>query len=89
MSNESEGALKPVPAARVAEELRRLTKARSNGELERDEYEHRFARMVSELRDRRIEGNRAEIMAALTPLKESGEIAAPEFERLIQQLGLT
>lgn len=89
MSNESEGALKPVSAARVAEELRRLTKARSNGELERDEYEHRFARMVSELRDRRIEGNRAEIMAALTPLKESGEIAAPEFERLIQQLGLT
>lgn len=89
MSNEPEGALKPVPAARVAEELRRLTKARSSGELERDEYEHRFARMVSELRDRRIEGNRAEIMAALTPLKESGEIAAPEFERLIQQLGLT
>lgn len=88
MSDSSQGALKPVPPARVAEELRRLTEARSSGGLERDEYEHRFSRMISELRDRRIDGSRAEIMAALTPLRDSGAIAPPEFERLIQQLGL-
>ena len=57
------GTLKPVTPARVAEELKKLSSQRASGELEADEYEHRFSRMITELRERRIDGSRAEIAA--------------------------
>jgi hypothetical protein len=79
---------KPVPASRVARELAHLSDMRTNGELDRDEYEHRFSRMISELRDRRIEGSRQEIIATIKPLLESGKIHAAEYDRFTQQLGL-
>jgi hypothetical protein len=82
------GALKPITPARVAEEIRKLSSQRKEGKLEADEYEHRFARMITELRERRIDGNRAEILATLTPLKDQGIITAPEWSRLTKQLGL-
>jgi hypothetical protein len=82
------GALKPVTPARVAEELRKLSSQRKDGTLDADEYEHRFARMIGELRDRRIDGTRAEIMATLTPLKDEGVVSAADWLRLTKQLGL-
>lgn len=82
------GALKPVTPARVAEELRKLSAQRKEGKLEADEYEHRFARMIGELRDRRIDGTRAEILATLTPLKDEGVVSLPDWHRLTKQLGL-
>jgi hypothetical protein len=82
------GALKPVKPTRVAEELRSLSDRRKNGELQADEYEHRFSRMITELRDRRIDGSRAEILAALTPLLTDGVVSAEDWRRLTRQLGL-
>jgi hypothetical protein len=82
------GTLKPVTPARVAEELRRLSTMRKNGELDADEYEHRFSRMISELRDRRIDGTRAEILGTLTPLFEEGVVTPEDWRRLLRQLGL-
>jgi hypothetical protein len=82
------GALKPVTPGRVAEELRKLSSQRKSGKLDADEYEHRFARMIGELRDRRIDGSRADILATLTPLKDEGVISAAEWQRLTKQLGL-
>jgi chorismate mutase len=82
------GALKPVTPARVAEELKKLSSQRKEGKLEPDEYEHRFARMISELRERRIDGNRAEILATLTPLKDQGIVSLADWQRLTRQLGL-
>lgn len=82
------GTLKPVTPTRVAEELRKLSTMRSSGELDADEYEHRFSRMISELRDRRIDGSRAEILATLTPLLEQGVVTADDWRRLTRQLGL-
>jgi hypothetical protein len=82
------GALKPVAPARVAEELRRLSSQRRDGTLAADEYEHRFARMIGELRDRRIDGSRAEILAALAPLRDQGLVTAEEWRRFARQLGL-
>jgi hypothetical protein len=83
------GALKPITPARVAEEIRKLSSQRKEGKLEADEYEHRFARMITELRERRIDGNRAEILATLTPLKDQGIVTAADWSRLTKQLGLT
>jgi hypothetical protein len=82
------GALKPVTPARVAEELRKLSSQRKAGKLDADEYEHRFARMIGELRDRRIDGSRADILGTLTPLKDEGVISAADWQRLTKQLGL-
>jgi hypothetical protein len=82
------GALKPVTPTRVAEELKKLSAQRKDGTLEADEYEHRFSRMITELRERRIDGNRAEILATLTPLKDQGVISLTDWHRLTKQLGL-
>ncbi len=82
------GALKPVTPARVAEELRKLSTQRKDGKMTADEYEHRFARMIGELRDRRIDGSRADILSTLTPLKDEGVISVADWHRLTKQLGL-
>ena len=82
------GDLKPVSPARVAEELRSLSEKRIKGELRTDEYEHRFSRMITELRDRRIDGSRAESLATLTPLLQEGVVSAEDWRRLTRQLGL-
>jgi hypothetical protein len=82
------GTLKPITPARVAEELRKLSTQRANGELRPDEYEHRFSRMISELRERRIDGTRQEILATLTPLFEQGVVTPADWRRLLGQLGL-
>ena len=82
------GALKPVTPARVADELRKLSAQRKDGTLKADEYEHRFSRMITELRERRIDGNRAEILATLTPLKDQGIVSLADWQRLTRQLGL-
>jgi hypothetical protein len=82
------GGLKPVTPARVADELRKLSEQRRDGTLKADEYEHRFARMIGELRDRRIDGSRAEILGTLTPLLEQGVVTPEDWRRLTRQLGL-
>ena len=87
-ADQQDGTLKPVTPTRVAEELRSLSERRKNGELQKDEYEHRFSRMITELRDRRIDGSRAEILATLTPLLTDGVVSAEDWRRLTKQLGL-
>lgn len=84
----SDSTLKPITIERVVTELRRLSEGRKGGQYDADEYEHRFARMVSELRDRRIDGNRADIMAALEPLRLDGTLDPGAWERLTKSLGL-
>ena len=87
-ADQQEGALKPITLARVSDELRRLSTMRKDGELDADEYEHRFSRMITELRDRRIDGTRAEILATLTPLFEEGVVTPEDWRRFLRQLGL-
>jgi hypothetical protein len=88
MSDQQEGTLKPVTPARVAEELRHRSAMLKSGEMNATGYDQRFARMIGELRDRRIEGSRAEILAALAPLKDDGTVSIADWARLTKQLGL-
>jgi hypothetical protein len=88
MADQQGDNLKPVTPARVAEELRKLSTQRASGKLEADEYEHRFARMITELRERRIDGSRTEILGTLTPLLQEGVVSAEDWRRLTRQLGL-
>lgn len=88
MSDQQEGTLKPVTPARVAEELRHLSAMLKSGEMNATGYDQRFARMIGELRDRRIQGTRVEILAALSPLKDDGTVTLSDWARLTKQLGL-
>jgi hypothetical protein len=87
-ADQQKGALKPITPARVAEEIRKLSSQRKESKLTAEEYEHRFARMIGELRERRIDGSRAEILATLSPLKDQGIVTAADWTRLTKQLGL-
>jgi hypothetical protein len=88
MADQQESKLKPITPARVAEELRKLSGMKASNTIKPDEYEHRFSRMITELRDRRIDGSRAEILATLTPLLQEGVVSAEDWRRLTRQLGL-
>ena len=88
MADKPEGQdLKPITPERVVEELKKLAADRNAGATP-DVYEQRFARMIGELRDRRISGNREEIMAVLTPLHEDGTVSTNYWHHLIDSLGL-
>jgi hypothetical protein len=80
--------LTSISPARAAQELAKVSAAHKAGELTASEYEHKFARMVGELRDRRISGTRAEILAALEPLRRDGTVTPAEWDRFVSQLGL-
>lgn len=87
MSDQS-GDLAPIKPARIAQELAKLSAARKSGEIKNDKYDQMFARMIQELRERRIDGGREEITAALKPLLDAGDITEKEHFRLIAQLGM-
>ena len=80
--------LASISPARAAQELAKLSAAHKTGEIAANVYEHKFSRMISELRDRRISGTRAEIMAALEPLRIDGTVTPAEWDRFVSQLGL-
>ena len=80
--------LKPIPVPRLLEELQSISKMRASGELNADQFEARFARMIGELRERRIDGSRADILQALAPLGTDGTLRPEEHFRLTKQLGL-
>ncbi len=86
--DDSNSTMKPITPERVAQELTKLHELREKGELNPGNYDQRFARMVGELRERRISGNRQEILAALQPLRARGVVSETEWMRLTKQLGL-
>jgi hypothetical protein len=87
MSEES-GELTSIKPARIAQEIAKLSAMRKSGELKADAYDMKFARVIQELRERRIDGNRAEVQAALKPLVDAGDITEKEQFRLLKQLGM-
>ncbi len=82
------GELTPVKPARIAQEIAKLSAARRSGEIKADMYDQRFARVIQELRGRQIDGSREEIVAALKPLLDAGDITEKEHFRLLAQLGM-
>jgi hypothetical protein len=81
-------ALTPITLPRLLDELKSISAMRASGELNVDQFEARFARMIGELRDRRIDAARAEILAALAPLGQDGTLRPEEHFRLTKKLGL-
>lgn len=86
--SEQSGELTSIKPARIAQEIAKLSAKRKSGEIKADQYDQMFARVIQELRDRRIDGGRDEILAALKPLVDSGDITEKEEFRLLKQLGM-
>lgn len=86
--SEQSGELTPIKPARIAQEIAKLSAMRRSGELKADAYDQKFARMIQELRDRRVDGSRDDIQAALKPLLDAGDITEKEHFRLLKQLGM-
>lgn len=82
------GELTPIKPARIAQEIGKLSAQRRNGEVKPTDYDQRFARMIQELRGRHVDGTREDVIAALKPLLDAGEITEKEHFRLLAQLGM-
>jgi hypothetical protein len=80
--------LKAIKPERIAQELARFHADRQSGKYKTDTLDQMFARIIQELRERRIDGTREEILAALKPLVDSGTISRGEHNRLLTQLGM-
>lgn len=82
------GALAPIKPERLVREVREICGDHRSGKSSDLVYEQRFARMIGEVRDRRLDGDRATVMAALMPLREEGVVTPQEWDRLLKSLGL-
>lgn len=88
MSDKPGGALAPIKPERLVREVREICGDHRSGKINDLVYEQRFARMIGEVRDRRLDGDRATVMAALAPLREEGVVTPKELDRLLKSLGL-
>ncbi|MGH7586752.1 MAG: hypothetical protein ACREMH_10925 [Gemmatimonadales bacterium] len=88
MSDKPGGALAPIKPERLVREVREICGDHRSGTSSDLVYEQRFARMIGEVRDRRLDGDRATVMAALTPLRDEGVVTPQEWDRLLKSLGL-
>jgi hypothetical protein len=60
----------------------------TGGKLKHSEYDQRLARIIGELRDRKIDAERPEITAAIDDLQSRGVITPAVREHLVGRLGL-
>jgi hypothetical protein len=80
--------LTPIKPERIAQELAKFHADRQSGKFRTDVLDQKFARIIQELRDRRVDGTREEMLAALKPLVESGAVSKGEHDRLLTQIGM-
>lgn len=77
-----------VPIERLVQELEKLKKEMDAGALEHGEYDQRLARIIGELKDQKLDADRAKVTAMLDDLLRRGVITPGVKEHLIKRLGL-
>ncbi len=77
-----------ISVTRFVQELEKLHKEMMGGAMKPGEYDQRLARTIQELRDRGVDGDRADITAALDDVLERGVITAAVKDHLEKRLGL-
>ncbi len=78
----------PISIERFVQELEKLRAGIVNGEFKTGEYDQRLARTMRELRERGIDGDRADIIAALDAALQCGTITNSVREHLQKRFGL-
>jgi hypothetical protein len=78
----------PVTLARFVQELEMLKKEMDIGALRHGEYDQRLARMIGELRERKLDADRTEISDMLDKLLKSGTITPSVKDHILKRLGV-
>jgi hypothetical protein len=78
----------PVTLQRFVKELDKLKQELEAGSLKEADYDGRLARIISELKDRGLDADRAVATAALAEAVTRGVITAPTQAHLQERLGL-
>jgi hypothetical protein len=79
----------PVTLERFVQELERLKKEMDAGRLLHGEYDQRLARMIGELRDRKLDADRAAVDRMLTELLTRGVITPAVKSHILTRLGIS
>lgn len=78
----------PVTLERFVQELEILKKEMAVGALRHGEYDQRLARIIGELRDRKIDAERDQIVATLDELLAKATITPGVKDHIVKRLGL-
>lgn len=70
------------------EKMEALHASMTGGQLKHSEYDQRLARIIGELRDRKIDAERPAITAAIADMESRGVITPAVKEHLVSRLGL-
>ena len=78
----------PIKTERIVQELEKLKLEMDGGQLAHGQYDQRLSRVIQELRDRGLEGDRTEILAALDDCLSRGIITPGVKDHLMKRFGL-
>jgi hypothetical protein len=72
----------------LVRKFEKLKEGMDSGEFDHGEYDQRLARMIAELRDRKIDADRDAIKSTLDDLQQRGVIPQSVREHVESRLGL-
>jgi len=78
----------PIALEHLVRKLEELKEGMDSGEFDHGEYDQRLARIIAELRDRKIDADREAITATLADLQQRQVIPQSVREHLENRLGL-
>jgi len=78
----------PISVDRLVQALEKLKAEMDAGKLRSGEYDQRLARVIQELRERRLEADRPHITAAIDDMLQRGVITPSVKQHLVKRLGL-
>ncbi len=78
----------PISVERFVQELERLKQEMDAGRLKHSEYDQRLARVIQELRDRKLDADRPKISGAIEDALKRGIITPAVKDHLEKRLGL-
>jgi hypothetical protein len=79
----------PVTIDRLKQELEKLKAEMDSGRLKHGEYDQRLARVIQELRESKLDADRARITALLDDVSKRGVITPSVRTHLEKKLGLS
>jgi hypothetical protein len=78
----------PVSVQRLMQELEKLKQEMDAGKLKHGDYDQRLARVIQELRERKLDADRPQITSAIEDALKRGIITPGVKEHLEKRLGL-
>ncbi len=78
----------PISVQHLTTKLEELKAEMDAGNLRHGEYDQRLARLIGELRDRKVQEDRADVVAILEDLLSKGTITPAVKTHMVARLGL-